>query len=110
MHYSQTERSGAFWEHCRAIPPTDGLREKLELFRSHGRILREDSELFPVSSWLSVMVGQNVIPRRYDPMVDGLDPGKISARLDEIRDSVRRCAAAMPSHQNFIEQHCAAAG
>jgi len=103
MHYTQTERAASFWDHCRAIPLTDSLREKLELFRSHGRILREDSELFPVLSWLSVLVGQNIIPRRYDPMVDGLDPEKIRTRLDDIRDAVRRCADAMPSHQDFID-------
>jgi tryptophan halogenase len=58
-------------------------------------------------SWLSVLVGQNIIPRRYDPMVDGLDSGKIQSKLDEVRDAVRRCADAMPSHEDFIAQHCA---
>jgi tryptophan 7-halogenase len=106
LHYSRTERGEPFWNHCRAIPPTDTLREKLELFKSHGRLLREDSELFPVSSWLSVLVGQNVIPRRYDPMVDCLDPKKIQSKLDEIRTTVRRCTDAMPFHQDFIDQHC----
>src|SRR5262249_11823156 len=60
MHYSQTHRSGAFWQHCRNMPFTDSLREKLDLFRSHGRILREDTDLFPIQSWFSVMIGQNV--------------------------------------------------
>ena len=103
MHYSQTERGGSFWQHCREIPLTDSLREKIELFRSHGRILREETELFPVISWLSVMVGQNIIPRRYDPLVDGLDPGKVKSRLEELRSSVGSCVAAMPSHWDFIE-------
>ena len=53
MHYTQTEREGAFWEHCRNIPLTDSLQDKIDLFRSHGRILREDTELFPTQSWLS---------------------------------------------------------
>jgi tryptophan halogenase len=106
LHYSQTERTEPFWDHCRSIAPTEALREKIELFQSHGRILREESELFPVLSWLSVLVGQNIIPRRYDPMVDCLDPNKIQSKLAEIRDSVRRCADAMPSHQEFIDQHC----
>jgi tryptophan halogenase len=61
-----------------------------------------------VTSWLSVLIGQNVIPRRYDPMVDGLDPERIRDRLDEIQASVQRSADAMPSHQSFIDQHCAA--
>jgi tryptophan 7-halogenase len=103
MHYSQTERVGSFWQHCRDIPLTASLREKIELFRSHGRILREDPELFPVHSWLSVMVGQNIIPRRYDPLVDGLDSRRIQSRLDELRSSVRECVEAMPQHCDFLQ-------
>jgi tryptophan 7-halogenase len=110
MHYTQTERSGAFWEHCRAIPLTDSLLEKIELFRSHGRILREDTELFPVISWLSVMVGQNIIPRRYDPLVDSLDPHKIQAKLEELRTGIKGCVESMPSHWDFVHRGGAGAG
>ncbi|MGH8328733.1 MAG: tryptophan halogenase family protein, partial [Steroidobacteraceae bacterium] len=102
VHYSQTERTAPFWQHCRAIPLTAPLREKIELFRSHGRILREEAELFPVLSWLSVMVGQNIIPRRYDPLVDGLDSRRIQARLEELRSSVKDCVEAMPPHGDFL--------
>ncbi len=109
MHYTHTEREGAFWEHCRAIPLTDGLQEKIDLFRSHGRILREDTELFPVQSWLFVMIGQNIVPRGYDPMADSLDPQKIKANLDDIRAVVKRAADAMPTHQDFIDRNCSAA-
>jgi tryptophan 7-halogenase len=108
MHYTRTERQGPFWEHCRAIPPTDSLQEKIDLFRSHGRILREDTELFPVQSWLFVMIGQNIIPRGYDPMADTLDPQKIKANLDDIRAVVRKSADAMPGHQDFIDKNCSA--
>ncbi len=108
MHYTQTERGGAFWDHCRSIPLTDTLLEKIELFRSHGRILRDDAELFPVMSWLSVMVGQNVLPRRHDPLVDGLDPNRIRSRLEELRTEIKRCVGSMPSHWDFIQSRSAA--
>jgi tryptophan halogenase len=104
LHYTQTQRSGAFWDHCRTIPLTDSLLEKIELFRSHGRILREDTELFPVMSWLSVMVGQNIIPRRYDPLVDSLEPQKIHARLEELRTGIKGCVELMPSHWDFVSR------
>ncbi|MFI4886996.1 MAG: tryptophan halogenase family protein [Steroidobacterales bacterium] len=102
MHYRHTERAGSFWGHCRDIPLTESLREKIELFRSHGRILRDEAELFPVLSWLAVMLGQDIVPRRYDPLVDGLDPHKIQSRLEQLRSSVRDCVEAMPSHWDFI--------
>jgi len=109
MHYAHTERKGAFWEHCRAIPLTDTLREKIDLFRSRGRILREDTELFPIQSWLSVMIGQNIVPRGYDPMTDSLDIAKVAEKLEAIRAQVKICTDGMPDHRDFIRQHCAAA-
>jgi tryptophan halogenase len=108
MHYTHTEREGAFWDYCRNIPLTDSLKEKLDLFKSHGRILREDTELFPVQSWLFVMIGQNILPRSYDPIADTLDPAKVTANLDDIRSVMQRCVAAMPGHGEFIAKTCAA--
>ncbi|NIK88660.1 tryptophan halogenase [Rhizomicrobium palustre] len=108
LHYTQTMREGPFWEHCRSIAFPDSLAEKADLFLSHGRILREDTELFPVQSWLFVMIGQGMRPRKYDPLVDSLDPEKILANLADIKTVVARAAEAMPSHQAFIDTHCAA--
>ena len=104
MHYAHTEREEPFWAFCRALPLTDSLKEKIELFRSHGRILREESELFPIMSWLSVMVGQNIIPRSHDPIVDGLDPQKVQAKLEDIAQRTRQCAEGMPPHWRYIEE------
>ena len=110
VHYSMTEREeGELWRYCRNVPLPDSLRERLELFRSYGRIWREDNELFPVQSWLYLFVGQNVIPSGYDPLADTLDPQQVKANLDDIHAVIRRCAQDMPRHQDFINQHCRSA-
>jgi len=106
LHYTHTERKGAFWEHCRNIPLTDSLQEKIDLFKSHGRILREDTELFPAQSWLYVMIGQAIRPRGYEPTVDTLGDAAIQNNLNDIRAVVKRCVDAMPSHQDFIDRNC----
>ena len=109
LHYSQTERDDSeLWRYCRSIPLPDSLLERMDLFRSHGRILREDFELFPAQSWLYVLVGQNVMPESDDPLVDILAPQLVHDNLADIRDVVRQCAEAMPLHEDFIRQHCAA--
>jgi tryptophan halogenase len=111
IHYSMTERDDSeLWRQCRATPQPDSLREKLDLFRSHGRILREDTELFPEQSWLHVMLGQNIIPGGHDPLADALDPASLQQYLEDIRAVTRRCAEAMPLHQDFVTQNCAATG
>jgi tryptophan halogenase len=109
IHYRMTERDDSeLWRHCRNIVPPDSLQARIDLFRSYGRIEREDNELFPVQSWLYVLVGQNVMPSGYDPLADMLDPQAIQTNLDDIRKVVRKCAEAMPLHQEFINQHCSA--
>jgi tryptophan halogenase len=103
MHYRHTEREGAFWDHCRALPLPDSLSERLDLFRGHGRILRDETELFPPQSWLSVMMSQNLVPRSHDPLADTLDEARIDARLAEIRERVSLSAAAMPLHRDVVD-------
>jgi tryptophan halogenase len=109
LHYSQTERDDSdMWRYCRNVALPDSLNERIDLFRSHGRILREDFELFPAQSWLYVMVGQNIMPESDDPLVDILDPQLVDDNLTNIRDVVRKCAEAMPLHEDFIRQNCSA--
>jgi tryptophan 7-halogenase len=110
LHYSQTQRRGAFWEHCRAMPLTESLREKIDLFKSHGRLLREEAELFPINSWLSIMIGQKIIPARYDPMVDSVDAQKIVSKLEELRTGIRGCVEAMPSLRDFLQRSATPVG
>jgi tryptophan halogenase len=109
LHYSTTERNeGDLWGYCRNVTKPDSLMERIDLFRSHGRILREDFELFPTQSWLYVLVGQNIMPENDDPLVSLLDPKIVHDSLTNIRDVVHRCAQTMPAHEDFIRQHCAA--
>ena len=107
-HYSLTERPGEFWRHCRDMEIPASLQERLELFRSQGRILRDDREIFTVQGWQAILAGQNVQPAAYDPMADSLSDEQAQQALDEIRRVVANCAASMPSHQDFIAQNCAA--
>ncbi len=109
LHYSQTERDDSdMWRYCRNVSMPDSLKERMDLFRSHGRILREDFELFPAQSWLFVMVGQNVMPESDDPLVNVLDPQLVDDSLTNIRNVIRQCAQAMPMQEDFIRENCAA--
>jgi len=108
VHYNKTGREGEFWRHCRNIELPDSLKERLELFRSYGRIVHDENELFTVQSWLYLLVGQEVRPSGYDPVAATLSFELAQKALDDIRGVVAKCAASMPSHEAFIAQHCAA--
>ncbi len=60
-------------------------KRKMELWRLHGRIFREGAELFGVTSWVAVMLGQNLWPEAWDPIVDSLDEAKVALALRQMR-------------------------
>ncbi|HEX5208535.1 MAG TPA: tryptophan halogenase family protein, partial [Steroidobacteraceae bacterium] len=109
LHYRTTERRDTpFWRRCAALPPPDGLRHKMEIFEATGQIFREGEELFTEHSWLQVMVGQGILPRRHHPLADNLPPEKLEEFLGNIRGLIGGAVGQMSSHERFIAEHCAA--
>ena len=109
LHYKATERSDSpLWDYCRnmSIPVT--LQEKIDLFRSHGRIFREDEELFAEESWLQVMLGQGIVPEDYDPLADQRPVAEVARYLQDIEAVITKCVAVMPAHKDYIAANCAA--
>ena len=109
LHYKLTERTdSAFWVACREMAVPASLQAKLDLFKTHGRIVRENNELFSEAAWLQVMHGQHLRPQGYHPLVDSLDEADIKEYLQGVQALISRCADAMPGHADYIAQHCAA--
>lgn len=109
LHYKATERNDSpFWDYCRNMPIPQSLAHRIELFRSHGRVFREGSELFMKVSWLQVLYGQRVTPRSYHPLVDLLGEKEIRTYLKKVEGVIAACVGAMPTHAKFIAEHCAA--
>jgi tryptophan halogenase len=111
LHYLPSQRDDSdFWRHVRSIEPPASLRRRIELFESHGRIIREENELFPAQSWLYLFMGQEIRPRRPDPLVRKLDPIAVDAHLRALRSMVAGSAQSLPLHDAFIAAHCSAEG
>jgi tryptophan halogenase len=109
LHYHANEREGVpLWDACRNMDVPDTLARKLALFRHRGRLFRYEDELFAEASWYAVLMGQNVMPAGYDPLVDAAPVDDIARTLEEIRTMVRGAAGSMPLHADFINQHCRA--
>jgi len=107
LHYKATERDDtAFWRRCRDMDVPESLRQKLQLFRSKGRVLRWQEDLFTEDSWIAVMLGQGVVPTGYDPLVDSLTIENVRRFVRHIREVVAKTAHAMPAHDAFIERNC----
>ncbi len=109
LHYHATARSDSpFWNHCRDMPVPETLAHKIRQFQSRGRVVLYDEETFSEDSWASVFLGQDVMPRRYDPLADNFDTEQLKTQLQRIRSTVRQGADSMPTHADFIRKYCAA--
>ena len=109
LHYHATTRSDSpFWNHVRTMSVPDSLQRKMDLFRSKGRVFRYDDELFSITSWVAVLLGQHVTPLDYDPIVDALDEARVEGALRDMADDIQRIATAMPSQAQFIAACCRA--
>jgi tryptophan halogenase len=109
LHYHATTRDDTpLWDYCRNMSIPDSLRYRIDLFKSNGRVTFSDRELFVESNWLSVLTGQNIWPRGYDPLVDVRDVAEIRQRLERTKALIRQTADAMPTHSEFIAKNCRA--
>jgi tryptophan 7-halogenase len=110
LHYKATERNDTpFWNYCREMEIPATLQHRIDLFKSHGRVFREGSELFMKLSWLQVLHGQRVQPQAYHPLVDLLTEKEIADYMDEVEGVIAACVRVMPTHAKFIADNCAAA-
>lgn len=109
LHYHATERNDSeFWNYCRTMSIPDALAQKIEQFKKNGRIYRNSTEMFNDLSWLEVMHGQGIRPRAYHPLVDRMTKEEIAQRLDSVKRVIDKSVDYMPTHAQFIAEHCKA--
>jgi tryptophan halogenase len=103
LHYKATKRDDSeFWRYVRDMAIPGSLAEKLELWRLHGRIFREGAELFGVTSWVAVLLGQNIEPEGYDTIADSLDEAKVAQAMAQMRAGYSSAAMSLPTQEQFL--------
>ena len=108
LHYWANQRPGPFWEYCRTMELPATLRRKIDLWRSNGRIFREDDELFGEESWIQVFLGQEILPKSHDPLVAIKSDAQIEQYLGNIAATIQRCVDVMPDHDEYVRKYCPA--
>ncbi len=110
LHYCATERDDTpFWNYCRTMEIPEPLAQTIRLFRDSGRFFRNAEELFALTSWVEVMIGQRIMPQSWHPVVDLLPEAKLRELVDGVRTVIGHCVDAMPMHLQFIDRCCRAA-
>jgi tryptophan 7-halogenase len=107
LHYCLTRRDDAqLWRYCRAMTLPETLRHKIDVWHACGQVPLYSEESFQEPSWVSIFVGQQELPERYDPLIDSIPTDKLRRGLAQRRDAIRRAVASMPTHAEFVGRYC----
>jgi tryptophan halogenase len=80
----------------------------IDLWRSNGRVFRENEELFTEDSWIQVFIGHGILPRGHDPLVAIKSDVQIEQFLGNIETTIARCVSVLPEHAEYIRKYCPA--
>ncbi len=109
LHYTANRREGEpLWDHVRTMPLPATLAQKIALFRARASLPDYRYGLFARDSWLAVLLGQNIVPDRYDPLAEKVPLDALDAKLADFRQRIASGVAMMPGHTDFIADYCAA--
>jgi len=109
LHYYANKRTDSeFWLECSQMEIPDSLQQKIDLFRTSGRIFRVADELFTETGWLQVLIGQHIIPESYHPMAGLLSDEQLDGFLEKIRSVIDKAVSELPQHRDHIARNCPA--
>ena len=108
LHYKATERDDTpFWDYIRTMSVPDSLAEKMELFREKGVVQDYREGLFLHPSWVSVYVGQRILPRTTHLLARAEEPQRLATGLKRLREAVAQAAGRLPLQDDYIARYCA---
>ena len=105
LHYVLNQRDEPFWRDMREMEWPDSLGEKIEAFKRRGIVPQYDHGLFQPASWLSVFIGQNLVPETCDPRVDAISDADRTNRFGHIRRTIDSRVGQMSGHLAFLEKY-----
>lgn len=94
-HYATARRPGPFWQPPEALP--ESLARTLRLFAERGRLPFFEEETFARDDWLAVLLGQGLLPRRVDPLIDVTAPAESDRAMTAYRAAIAQAVARCPT-------------
>ncbi|KMT63679.1 tryptophan halogenase family protein [Catenovulum maritimum] len=105
LHYCVTQRKDTkFWRMWQNLSIPDSLSEKLALFKSHGRLYKNPSDLFSQDSWYAVLEGMKVRPTSYDPLVDRSNFNLIKQSFIQTKQALWFNASETLNHEDYLKR------
>jgi tryptophan 7-halogenase len=103
LHYAVSRRDGDFWKDAAKPPLPHSLAHTLTQFKERGRLPFYEEETFSRDSWLAVLIGQGVVPRRIDPLLDAIPKSESERELKQIHSAIQAAVERLPAHSDYLQ-------
>jgi tryptophan halogenase len=95
-------RTGPFWQRMADITLPDSLAARIELFRSRGRIVPGEQDIFPRETWVAALLAAEQWPRGYDPLLDSMDSSQLQQHFANMKVAIAQAVHKMPAHREYL--------
>lgn len=110
LHYHATERDDSpFWNDVRTMNIPDSLRYKMSVFENTGEVVKYKDGLFLDASWIAVYLGQRVVPHHFSSLAKNGSREQLGTMMQNLKQIITQTVDALPSHADYLRQHCPAA-
>lgn len=82
--------------------PPPSLEHTLEQFRERGRLPFYEEETFSRDSWLAVLLGQSIIPRRVDPLTESVSSSESERAMAQMAGAIRSFVDRLPKYADYL--------
>ena len=104
LHYTLNQRDEPFWQRMRDMPLPDSLAARIALFREGAQAFQASDELFTITSWVQVMLGQKLTPRAHNRVARMMPEGRLQQTLGQMADKIAVAVRGLPSHQAYLDR------
>ena len=104
LHYKVNQRADSqFWIDCRNMEIPECLAHRIELFRSSGKVFKDNDELFHEIAWQQVMIGQRLVPEDYHPLAHSISGDQLQGLLRDLKSLIGTTVEKLPTHDAFLK-------
>ncbi len=108
LHYLAGDRVDTpFWQAVKQVRPPDGLRERMELWKSRlpcPRSIYQAFHGFESYSWSVMLLGLNYRPANPRGILDQIEGSEASAAFESVKAEARRLTETLPSQYEYLTQ------
>ncbi len=102
LHLSTANPASPFWRDARSVALPETLVYKTTVFERTGILPFYESETLSHEAWISLLIGMQHWPERYDPLADDEDITVVRAELAALAAAAKTQAEKMPKHDAVL--------